>query len=261
MACAVIALACVAGAEEIKNHPGQYRPYSPELGNGLLYELKGMDEAAFARMPLDDALLKRAYWHAFLSLLSAGIQPPDPEARAALADLRRRGESVTPMLLKMMADNQETDFEGAVLYTIPEVGSIPLEPYLEYARKVLRDRTQTMNGSLAGYAAKLLATHGTKEDAELLKWVMETRPYVAPPVTMHLDELNRRLGLPKTNPPRTPNRQATTGDATSGNPQGTASKPTSLTDTEQPVKTRWLVWVLLILAATGLLWVVIKKKK
>ena len=33
-----------------------------------------------------------------------------------------------------------------------------------------------LNAALAGCASILIAAHGTKEDAELLKWVMETRP-------------------------------------------------------------------------------------
>jgi len=261
VACTIAALACVARAEKIKDHAGPYRPYSPELQGRWPKDLVGLDEAAFAQMSLDDVILKRAYLSVFLSGVGGKFQGLEPEISAALADMRRRGDTVTPMLLKLMDENQETRLEASVLVKIPEVGSIQLGPYLDYARRVLRERTHTMSGSLAGCAATLLAAHGTKEDAELLKWVMQTRPYVADAVTRELDELNRRLGLPKTSPRRTPKDHATTGGATSGNPQGTEGKPSGLVGVVQQAATHWLFWVLPVLGAAGLLWLVLRKRK
>ena len=261
VACTIAALASAAGSEKTKDHGLPYRPISAELRGGDRNELDGLDESAFARLSLDDVLLKRAYHRVFQSGVGGKFQNLEPGISAALADMRRRGDTVTPMVLKLMDENHETGIETSVLVMIPEVGSIQLGPYLDYARKVLRERTQTMSGSLAGCAAMLLASHGTKEDAELLMWVMEVRPYVAPPVTNHLDSLNLRLGLPKTSPRRTPKDHATTGGATSGNPQGTAGKTSGLADVVQQAATHWLFWVLPVLGAAGLLSLVIKKRK
>ena len=260
LACAIALLAGVPATEKAKDYGLPYRPLADELCGGDRNELKGMDEPEFARLTLDDPLLKRAYLSVFMSPVGPNLDYHKNEPNPALADLRRRGDSVTPMLLKLMNENQETGLETCILVRIPSAGTIKLEPYLDYARKLLRERTQTMSASLAESAAMLLAAHGTEEDAELLEWVMETRPYVADSVTRELDELNRRLGLPKTSPRRAPKGQITTGGATSGNPQGPAGKPSGPTGAAQPFATWWLVWVVVLFGAVGLLWLMLKKR-
>jgi hypothetical protein len=243
---------------DAQNQPGPYRPYSDELESSNI-ELKGLDEHAYSQMSLDDIRLKTAYVEVFLSTFG-DFFPLKPELNAALTDMRKRGDSITPLLLKLMDENQETGFEFSLLLDIPRVETIKLEPYLDYARNVLRERTHTMSAGLAGSAAQLLAHHGTKEDAELLKWVMETRFYVKDSITRKLDELNRRLGLPK----------QSTGVSLSNNQIETQSlEAKEQTNAQQPSPNvekvsrslSWVAWILLSIVILSLLWLVSANRK
>ena len=241
------------------DHAAPYLPYSDDLQLGKV-DLRGLDEDSYAKMSFDDIRLKNAYI-SILSCTLGGFNNLEPEILAALNDMLKRGDSVTPLLLKLMNENQETGFELSVFITIPQIGTIKLEPYLEYARHVLRDRTSTMSAGLAGSAASLLATHGTKEDAELLKRVMETRPFVAYSISRKLDALNSRLNLPKFDSSHLiPNATYKDGKVEWSLP----SKPKVLTvpnKVKQPTSPPWITWVLLAFAAIGLFWYVLKSRK
>jgi hypothetical protein len=245
---------------DAKNHAGPYRAASEEIQN-FHEDLSAYDEADFAKMSLDDIRLKVAYHQLFLSSISGKFQNKQPEIIAALADVRKRSNSATPMLLKLMDENQETGFESSILASIAEVGTINIEPYLEYARKVLRERTETMNGVLVACAAQLIADHGTKQDAELLKWVMETRPYVADAITRKLDELNRRLGLPKPTPGLLLRNTSTTAGEVNGASTLEPRKP-SLAAPDKSRGTDWNpLWGFWSFLTMGLLWLMVRNWK
>ena len=256
--CLIVSFASQVNAED---YPAPYRSYSAELTRDKLNEFDGWDEAAFARLSIEDPVLKRAYHTVFGSVVNDYMRFDEPELNAALADMRRRGDTLTPMFLKLMDENQETGFESLVLVHISNIGTINVAPYLEYARRVLRERTQTMNAGLAGCAADLLAKHGTKEDGELMKWVMETRPYVADSVTRKLDALNRRLGLPKQGT-RPPQREVPSADGTSGgDSRRQVKRPPVPIQEKSPSGTSWLVWTFLGLVVSGLLVFVLRNRK
>ena len=257
----IFSLFSFAKAEETKNHSGPYRPSSPELAMADFNELSGMDGTAFSKLSLDAPSLKRAYLFVFSTAGSGPLYFKQPELTAALSDMRRRGDSVTPMLIKLMNENHETGFEMCVLMRISRVGNIEMEPYLEYSRELLRERTQTMNAGLAEVASMLLSSKGTEEDIELLKWVIETRPYVAAPVSRELGHLKRRFGLPKPElrPPLrgSPSPSGSpTGDSRSDRQQ----RPTVTAEKEQE-SIRWVAWFLVILVAGGLCRMFLKKRK
>jgi hypothetical protein len=242
-----------------RDYPAPYRPYSDDLQRNKI-DLDGLNEASYAKMSFDDIRLKNAYVSIFTSSLG-GFGNLRPEIVAALIDMRKRGDSVTPLLLKLMDENQETGFELSVLVAVPAVGTINLEPYLDYARKVLRERTQFMSAGLAGGAANLLAEHGTKEDAELMEWVMGQRPWLADSVTRKLDELNRRLGLPQRGM-RPPLRDATLRDGTAElAARRTPQRPPPAYDGKTPAATPWLVYGLMIFVSISLVWLIAKRWK
>ena len=254
------ALAMTTGIVVAVDYAGPYRPYSAEL-KADEDQLKGFNESEYARMSLEDPQLKLAYAAVFGSSINGGFYNLPPEVFAALADLRKRGDTVTPMLLQLMGENQETGFELHVLASIPAVGTIKIDPYLDYARHVLRERTQTMSAMLAGCASNLLAEHGTKEDAELMRWVMEQRPWLADSVTRKLDELNRRLNLPKQEV-RAPLKGRPIAAVQSQEDSRSVGQkaPATSSNKEQEV-TRWIVWPLAILVAGGLVRMLLKNRK
>jgi hypothetical protein len=194
---------------------------SPDLLNNL-----GAED--LAKMSLDDPLLKWAYASVFTH--SWRLKQLEPPQELALADMRRRGEEVSPMLLKLISENQENGIEDAILLNIEHLGTVRIEPFLEYARKLLRERTKTMTAYSAGSASFILGQHGTREDEALLERVLKERPYVASDLTKALKNLRARLELqPETRPERrqipssNAGSDARTAKGTEDYPQGRGS--------------------------------------
>jgi hypothetical protein len=177
---------------EDENQTGRNRPLSQEFRKFERDDLHGMTAKRLANMSFEDPLLRHAYIDVFLRFM-IDSNTPEPEDAAVLEDMRRRGDSITPLLLELARENQDSIFEGALLDQIAEVGNIDLEPYLQYARTLLRERTQTMNFVLAQPASMLLANHGLKPDLVLLEQVIAERPFTARDVTKSLEFFKRRL--------------------------------------------------------------------
>jgi len=240
-----------------KDQPGPYRPWSREYRQFDRDDLHGMTAEKLAKMSLDDPLLRHAYIYVFLQNVRE-LDTLEPEQAVALEDMRRRRDSITPLLLELARQNQETGFEGALLDGIAEVGNIDLDPYLEYARKLLRERTQTMNYSLAQCASMLLANHGSKQDLALLEQVVAERPYVSRGVSEELKVLQARLN--KTKPETRPvmrDKPPASGATTGGN-MSVAS--TSVANSRDKASTMsWILWVLCGIVLIGMFWKLLKK--
>ena len=192
--CLALAVCHLSGGAYAEDHPLPYGPFSREIE-----EFQGRIEEVddFSVFSVDDPALKVAYKRVFLSIIGDQLQSNQPEVVAAFADLKRRGDSVTPMLLKLMRENQENQLEAAILSGITAVDTIDVQPFVDYARSLLKERVATMNAVLAASAAKLLEKRGSKEDSDLLRWVIETRPYVAVSVESPLRHLDLRLAAEK----------------------------------------------------------------
>jgi len=178
------------------NRPDPHRPASPELNavdSTVIENLKAED---LAKMSLDDSVLKSAYANVFQRSMGAFEQLAPPQ-ELALADMRRRGEAVSPMLLKLIEENRETLIESSVLGDIENLGTVHLEPFLEYARKLLRER---LRSDVVAEASRLLARRGTKEDIELFEWVLTQRPFAVTDLTKSLKILRDRLASPTAAP-------------------------------------------------------------
>ena len=255
--CGVTLHAFAEVESQTKNYPGPHRSWSLEFQKVNPEDLYHIDAEGLAKMSADDPLLKYAYMDVFLRNVG-GLDNLEPEQALVLADMRRRGEAVTLMLLKLAADNQETIYESALLSRIDQVKTVNLDPYVAYARNLLRERTQTMSASLAGAAASFLSRHGSKDDVELLRNVMEQRPYVADSVTRKLDGLVRRLEqpLPQTRPTMKDRSRTSEGTPTST----TIRKPLAASDTingKLPSK-MWIAWILLAIMSIGILYLLLK---
>jgi hypothetical protein len=138
-------------------------------------------ENDFAKMSVDDSALQSVYLRLFT--LAQGSDSAewqlDPHIQAAFNDLKKRGDSATPMLLKLAGDNPDTHFEAALLFKIDQVTGMDMQPYVEYARGILDTRFSTMTPGLAGAAASFVLKKGNASDLERLHKVLEKRPYLA----------------------------------------------------------------------------------
>jgi hypothetical protein len=170
---------------------GPRRPASPELKAVNSSVLENLGAEDLEKMSLDDPVLKKAYVQVFLR--SWRFKQLEPPQELALADMRRRGEAVSPMLLKLMSENQENGIEDQILLNIEHLDTVRIEPFLEYARSLLRGRMKTMTAEAAGAAAFALARNGTREDQALLQLVISKRPYMASTIGTELKLLTARL--------------------------------------------------------------------
>lgn len=176
-----------------RRRPDPNRRLSPEMDAVNPEYLDNLKEADIAKMSLEDPLLKYAYADVF-HYAQNNLRQMEPRQKLVLADMRRRGESVSPMLLKLIEENQQTRIESSILWKIEHLGSVRIEPFLEYSRKLLRERP---NSTIVTEASGLLARQGTKEDIKLLEWLLTQDPFVAADVTDSLKALRERVNPPQ----------------------------------------------------------------
>ena len=218
--------------DEVSNHPD------------LVENLRAED---LAKMTLNDPLLKWAYAEVFLRSMGPFEQLAPPQ-KLALADIRRRGEAVSPMFLKLIEENRETRIESSVLGKIEHLGTVRLEPFLEYARKLLRERTRS---DVVAVASGLLARRGTKEDIELFEWVLTQRPFAVTDLNKELRNLRARLDPPPG--PRPERREIPSSDLRSEarSAKGTEDHPQdrgSATSVAKPWLIGGIIFVILLVA-------------
>lgn len=240
-----------------ENLIGRHRPLSEEYRRFDSDDLRGMTAEKLGSMPLEDPLLRYAY----MSIFFRNLREPDtlaPEEAVVLEDMRRRGDSIAPLLLELARQNQDSIFERALLGNIADVGNLDLDPYLEYARELLRDRTQTINYNLAMNASRLLENHGGKQDLALLEQVISERSYVARGVAESIKELKRRLE-------RLERAKQATRPLLRGDPSASEAATGNVAEkvTKQSVASRdgsvptqsWMIWVSVgIIIAAILFW-------
>jgi hypothetical protein len=211
-------------------------------------------------LPLNAPLLRLAYSEVFLGAINDQFDAKDmlPQCIVALTDMRRRGETVVPLLLDMLEKNQDTPLEGGLVQFAPGIKTFDIAPFMEYARVAIRSRALTLNSSNGGSMAALLASHGTEPDLSLLKWFAETRPYLTATLSPEISHLEQRLvsSVAASNPARASSHDKKDKSATSG-----TRDPGPMPRQSEPVtSTPWSIIVVLIVAACGLLWLLLKRR-
>ncbi|MCW1924069.1 hypothetical protein OKA05_15990 [Luteolibacter arcticus] len=252
----------VLQAQEDQSLP--FRPLEGELKRKQLDEFKGWSEEDFARLDVNDPQLKRAYLDLFGTVAGLVIHPSEAHMQAALADLKKRGNLVTPMFLEVMRENPETRYELLILLHVPKIEGLDLKLYLDYSRQVLRKRSMTMNDTLASASSMLIASQGDVSDRELLEWVIETRPFVAYSVSKQLDVLNQHIPLKEETGASLPNRDPITDSATATERKGPSGEPAHESANPKAVneRTNFVKWptalglltAVLAIAAAVVLW-------
>lgn len=221
---------------------GVARPMSDEMNSVKRSQIENLSAEDFAKMSMDDPLLKWAYAELFLISFDA-FGELDSSRKSALEDMLRRGEAVSPMLLKLMSENQETRIESSILVNIEYLETVRIEPFLDYARKLLKERTQTtINAHKASF---ILARHGTKEDVALFEWFIKERPYFTYSINKDLKTLKARLN-PQTEPSPKQVDIPSSDAALDKTPPKVATNHPQVKDTEAfPTKT-WIIGGLIL---------------
>ncbi len=156
--------------------------------------LENYRQGDFAVMALDNPLLAGAYLHVASHMGShiiRGNPPRDDFEWAAYEDLKRRGDGVALLLLRLCAENQYSTAEGQIISMVSYTPEINSEPFLEYIRKAIMERGQLLGSDNCSYFGYFLARFGTPSDTALLKKWGQDRPYVA----ADMDALIRRAAI------------------------------------------------------------------
>ena len=232
---------------------GPRRPISPEMNAiadqpDLLQNLRTED---LAKMTLDDPLLKWAYACVFLRSIGP-LEQLEPPLDLVLADMRGRGEAVSPMLLKLISENQENLIEFCILGKVEHLGTVRIEPFLDYARTLLRERMKTMTGEAAGEAAGVIARHGTKEDEALFEEVIKVRPYVTYSLNKELNNLRARLD-PQPTTSRSEQQKIVSSNAGNNVSSGAVPEDHSQNrDSASSQRKPWLIGGMMLVALVGI---------
>ena len=229
---------------------GPRRPASPELKAVNSSVLENLGAEDLEKMSLNDPVLKKAYVQVFLR--SWRFKQLEPPQELALADMRRRSEAVSPMLLKLMSENQENGIEDQILLNIEHLDTVRIEPFLDYARRLLRERMKTMTAESAGAAAYTLARNGTREDEALLEQVIKERPYMTSTISTELKILRARLDPPQTEscPERREKPSSDAGKAT-GPDKFTKDHPQD-EDLARQLANAWIIGSMILLVLLGI---------
>ena len=163
---------------------------------------KDATEADLKLLDITDPKLRVAYYWLIKSS-NGGLQITDkrtPELMEILKDIRRRGDSATPLWLDMMAKNPGSNLEWYIPNVIMRVGTIKMEPYVDYLRKMLQTRSDKISGTACGDALGIFFEHGTREDVEMVHELARKRPFLAPYVETAVAKEQRRTAAPITTP-------------------------------------------------------------
>lgn len=226
----------------------------------------GITEDQLRELPLSDSKLRLAYFW-LIRTANGGWQITDnrtPEMVEVLKDVRRRGDSATPLWLDIMDQNHDSHLECMIPHIIARVGTINMTPYVDYLRKMIQTRGDTINGTACEVALDLFFKHGNKEDVQMVDDLAKKRPFLAPFVQTAVEKEGRRYASPRTKPSGTAsspepaqvevqrgsNKDLTTNRLPSEPPEEPASSTTLL-----------VVTSLLIVAAIGLLRFWLKRRK
>jgi hypothetical protein len=176
-------------------------PLEPQFKNPGSYP-KGMTGNQLMDLPLSDPKLRLSYFWLIRSA-NGGPEITDqrtPEMVEVLKDVKRRGDSATPLWLDIMANNHDSHLECMIPHVIARVETINMTPYVDYLRKMIQTRGDTINGTACEVALDLFFKHGNKEDVQMVEDLARKRPFLAPFVQTVIEQEGRRHAGPRTKP-------------------------------------------------------------
>lgn len=223
---------------------------------------RGLKEEDLRNMSIADPQLRLAY--AFLVRAAMGgakiVDARTPEMMAVLNDLKRRGNSVTPLLLDIMAKNHNTRYEHLIPHIISRVGTIEMAGYLDYLREMVRTRPDEISAAANEVTAELFLEHGTPEDAKMMQDLAKKRPFLAPSLERAFN-LQRYKNPDRSKPAQTtPELKPLQFFQPTPKTKAPEAKPTSTPNQEPTSSTPWSIVFVLIVAAIGLLWLLLKRR-
>jgi hypothetical protein len=230
-----------------------------------------LSESDFAKMRPDQLQLKIAWVDLILNIqgrfpdrfVVAPRESKESEYRIAIySDLIRRGDAAMPAVLALADELQDTIFESRLLSVIDSLPTVKIQPAVEYCRRLLRTRPRS---SLIEDAATLLSRHGDSSDVNLLEQIARDRPFFSETIRNRAKSLRKHLIAnqranflnAKKDPAPTNTPPLVQPPAPKKVPE---AKPALTPSEETTSSTPWSIIVVLIVAAIGLLWLLLKRR-
>lgn len=257
---ALLLLHVIVGAAAAEDRALPHDPQEPEFT--IDKYPRGLKENDLEHLPIDDPKLRQAYGFLAMSANSGGpvTDERNPEMVVVLNDVKRRGDSTTPVWLDLMAKNPNSFLECYIPGIIARIGNIEMEPYVEYLRKMLTSRPDEINGAATKQALAIFFQFGTGEDVKMVQEVAKKRPFLA----WYVEDAFafEALRNPAGSKPSRPAKARTPGNTADPEfpEKASTAKPARVTLGGESVSS--VLWsamaVLVVTTAAGLLWLRLK---
>ena len=257
----LLLIQCSAFSED---RSGGTDPLEPQFNSPESYP-RELKEADLRDLPLSDPKLRVAYFWLIKTAIGWRISDDKnfPETTEILKDVRRRGDSATPLWLDMMEKNHGAWLKYSIPYNIELIGTINMEPYVDYLRKMIQTRPDEISEGACGTALGIFFEHGTEKDVEMVQKLAKKRPFLASCVESAFEREQRRRLPPLTKAPEsipTPTTDQTSSPPAPEKAPMAKPDPTALAEDSSPSMPWLAVKVMGIAAALGLLWFLIKRR-
>ncbi|OYW76321.1 MAG: hypothetical protein B7Z37_09155 [Verrucomicrobia bacterium 12-59-8] len=154
--------------------------------------------------------------------------------------------------------NHNASLEHSIVLAVHEIGTFRMDPYLDYLRDMIRARPDEINARANEITARVFLERGTSEDVRLLQELAKKRPFLAPSLERAFEF--QRWKHPDQSKVVAPS-QSLVVDALQVPAKVPEAKPAVATPSEELTSsTHWSIIVVLIVAAGGLLWLLIKRR-
>lgn len=142
---------------------------------------RGLKEADLRDLSLADPKLRLAYFFLIQTANSDGpvTDEHSPEMLEVLKDVKRRGDSATPLWLDIMAKNPNTTLECYIPWILRRIGGIKMGPYADYYRKMIQTRPDEINATAAVEALSIFRKYGTEADVDMVRELAKRGPMLA----------------------------------------------------------------------------------
>ena len=226
--------------------------------------LSNLTADEISRLTLQDSKLKTAYTALFLRRYGHAAWHS-----LVAADLKRRGNEAIPLLLELFDENPESAFREELLFSLHEYPSIDSGPILGRIRQMVKTGGAQMSRRTYASLCSFLAKSGTIDDVKILESFITHDPKgeIGWTASRNLTALRKRLASQSVRDE--PDRQARKTNSSLPDPMEDAklaptpkafegkSSPSSY---KQPPKSPWGIIIVLIVVASGLLWLVLKRR-
>ncbi len=216
-----------------------------------------INNGSLSGLKQDDPKLEHAYRAFFQSL-----EGRTDGVGSVVADIRSRGNSVSSLLLKLFDENSEGSVRENIVFWFDEFQGLSIDPFRNRIRYLIERDPKTLPRKSCVYFARFLSKHGSSHDVPLLQSMISHDPHseIGLRVGHFLRLLQDRLSTERTSESQAGVTKPSSTVVLKQAEGPSLSRPLPPSE-ESTSLNRMSVIAVLIVAATGLVWLLVKKRK